>query len=1148
MKFDDGTLRLSATDLSSHLGCRHLTQLSRAVAEGTREAPHWQDPLLDALAQRGNIHEKRYLDVLRNEQGRKVLELDDVGVNEAAFERARAAMREGWDAIAQPALIDGRWRGRADVLLKVRTPSGLGDWSYEVVDTKLSNETRGGTLLQLCLYTEIVGSIQQHLPDSMYVVSPRRIREPERFRTRDYMAYYRLVRRQLEDALAGPKATPELIYPVPVNQCEICRWWPVCMERRRKDDHLSLVAGASRMQQRELVERGITTATQLAQAEQPIVSRPKRGSPEGYERIHHQARLQLESRSLPKPKYEFLEPIAAGLGLARLPEPSLGDIFLDLEGAHFVDDGGHEYLFGWVTADAAGETKYEARWALDRAEERRAFEAFIDTVMSRWEEHPDLHVYHFGHYEPSTMKRLMGRHGTREDELDRLLRAERFVDLLGVVRQGLRIGIESYSLKDLETLHDFQRDVDLREASAQRRVIDRALELGEREAITDESRSEVERYNRDDCISTWSLRNWLEERRAERSADGTLIPRPEPQEGEPSEELDAHQARRQALFERLIDGIPLEARERSDEHRARWLLAHMIEWHRREDKASWWELFRLRDLSDDELLEERAGLGGLEFVGEVPGGTAKCPIHRYAFPHQDYDIRREDKLHVAEASVGTVVDISPGARSIDIKKRGDASDLHPLAVFTHDHVGTRTMADAVERLALWVADHGIAAPGPYRAARDLLLTRHPRIASSTEGPLRKPGEDLLDAARRLALELEESCLPVQGPPGCGKTYMGARMICALVAQGKKVGITAVSHKVMQNLLEATLKAAAEIGMDLDCVHKPGKRSEPLPGIPEIKDNKKLLQAIEKNQANVAAATVWTWARPEFAEAVDVLIVDEAGQMSLCNTLAASQGAKNIVLLGDPQQLEQPMQGTHPEGSDVSALKHLLGDEETMRVERGLFLEDTWRLHPSLCEFTSELFYDRKLRSRAICEQQRILGETQYAGAGLHLFPVDHEGNQNHAVEEVSAVEAIYESLSARGIYWTNHNGETQLLEPTSDILIVAPYNAQVSAISSRLPNARVGTVDKFQGREAPVVIYSMTTSSCEDAPRGMEFLYSLNRMNVATSRAMCAVILVVNPKLLEPDCRTPRQVRLANALCRYREMVVSGAESQSLRG
>jgi uncharacterized protein len=395
----------------------------------------------------------------------------------------------------------------------------------------------------------------------------------------------------------------------------------------------------------------------------------------------------------------------------------------------------------------------------------------------------------------------------------------------------------------------------------------------------------------------------------------------------------------------------------------------------------------------------------------------------------------------------------------------------------------------------------------------------------------------VDAARRLGVALDHSVLPIQGPPGAGKTFTGARMICELVNSGKKVGITAVGHKVIRKLLDDVLKAAREMNVaGVTCAHRiegDGSANGP---VREIGTNDEALHDLQGGAINVLGGTSWLWSRAEFMGAVDVLFVDEAGQMSLANALACAPAGSSLVLLGDPQQLEQPQKGSHPEGSDISALAHLLDGRRTIGKAQGVFLPETWRLHPAICGFTSELFYEGRLASLDGLERQNIDGPAPFSGAGLWFVPVAHEGNQSYSVEEVERVaDIVVEFLTQDGTGWIDRHGDRRPLT-RDDILIVAPYNDQVNRLRDRLPGARAGTVDKFQGQEAAVVIYAMTTSSPEDAPRGMEFLYNLNRFNVATSRARCACIVVGSPRLFSPECRTPRQMELANVLCRYAEM------------
>jgi predicted RecB family nuclease len=1144
MKLEADALRLSATDLANHLACRHLTVLDLGAAEGRWKPPDWFRPEAALLRERGLEHERAYLSHLEK-QGRRITRLEEGDDDHRGLERTLAAMFAGAEVIAQATLAGGRWLGRADVLLRVERPSGLGGWSYEPLDTKLARETKAGAVLQLCLYSELLGEIQGVVPQHMHVV-PRRADFPlDSYRVDDYLAYYRLVRRRLEAAVGDMKGGVTT-YPDPVPHCEICRWWPRCDRQWRDDDHLSLVAGISRLQTRELQSRSIERLAALAVEPLPIRWKPTRGAKDGYGRVREQARIQLAGRTQGRHLHELL-PIVPGHGLASLPAPSPGDLFLDLEADPYVDEGGLEYLFGWAVPEPppngmlaldVGPPIYQCRWALDRASERRGFEALLDTIMERWAIDPNMHVYHYGVYEPGAVKRLMGRHATREADVDRLLRAERFVDLHAVVKRSLRASVEEYSIKKLEPLYGFEREQPLEEAGAALRVVERGLELGATISADDDDAKIVEAYNRDDCLSARALRDWLEVLRAEIEAAGTDLPRPSEESGAPNQEIRDRERRSRELAGRLLDGVPEPAGERSPGQQARWLLAHMLEWHRREEKAPWWEYYRLRELPDEDLLDETAALSGLEHVERRPA-SGRTPVDRYRFPPQETSIREGDKLHLPlpdGRKFGEVEEIDLAARAIDVKKSGACADLHPTSAFAHDTVPAKEQADSLMRLGDWVAKHGVDTPGKYRAARDLLLRHRPRLAVLAEGSLEAPGEGGVRAARRLALLLDRGALAIQGPPGSGKTFTGARMICDLVRAGRKVGVCAVSHKVIVNLLKEVVKAAGEERVSVRCLRKPEKGAVADPGIDVADDNEAVRAALRGGRANVVGGTAWLWAREGFFEAVDVLFVDEAGQMSLANVLAIAPCAKSLVLLGDPQQLEQPVQGSHPEGTAASALEHVLGGAQTIADDRGLFLEETWRLPPAICDFTSELFYDRRLHSRAGVEQQALLGEGTFPGSSLWFVPARHDANQSASPEEVEIVDELVRTLMEGGIRWRDRDGCEHALG-LNDILVIAPYNAQVADLIARLPaGARVGTVDRFQGQEAPIVIYSMTTSTPEDAPRGMEFLYSPNRFNVATSRAQCACIVVGNPRLFEPDCQSPRQMKLANAFCRFLEV------------
>lgn len=1132
MKRLSGYIRLSASDLSNHLACRHLTFLDVGVAIGEINPPEWNSPDTWVLQQRGAEHEKVYLRHLEG-TGLSLVGLRDFDSDEQALLATCAAMAQGVAVISQATLTNGRWFGRPDVLRRVERASKLGNWSYEVYDCKLARETKAATILQLSLYSELLLAVQGILPETMYVVPPGANFEAEPYRVLDFAAYYRHIKARLEHGVDGVHSGPPT-YPEPNLHCPLCRWWPECDAQWRRDDHLSLVAGITKLQRKQLQVWETSTVEQLAQLPLPIQQRPDHGSTDGYVRVREQARVQIAGRRKNGPVHELLD-IVEERGLSRLPDSALGDIFFDLEGDPFIGLSGQEYLFGFVVEDG-GKPAYACRWAANAEEEKQAFEWFVDSVIARWSQDPGLHIYHFGAYEPAALKRLMGRHATREDEVDRILRAGLLVDLHTIVKQAVRASVEEYSLKALEVFHGFERAVPLGDARQAMRRVEHSLELGLFTDIDEATGKTIEGYNADDCLSTRSLRKWLDDERMALEKAGHKIGRPALSVGAPPEALGERQQRVAALIQQLTKDLPTDHDERTDEQNARWLLANLLDWHRRESKADWWEFFRLKDLPEEELLYDKSGLSGLTLIRRL-GLDGRLPVDRYSFPKQETEIREGDVvLHKADR-IGEVLAIDFADCTVDIKKTKKTIDTHPSAVFLDTRgPNWESLADSLFRLATRVKDNGLDGPGSHRAARELLLRRPPRVIG--EGELVLPSESTVEAAKRLGVSLDHSVLAIQGPPGSGKTFTGARMICELVRQGKKVGVTAVSHKVIRNLLDAVLEAADETGLNwLRCVQKVSEKSEE--GPPErivlTTRNEAPLAALNEGTAQVTAGTAWMWSRDDFFEAVDVLFVDEAGQMSLANALAVAQAAKSIVLLGDPQQLDQPLRGSHPEGAEASALEHILAGAKTIPADKGLFLEKTWRLHPEICKFTSEAFYESRLLSRDGLERQGIEGHPWIGPAGLWFVPVNHEGNQNSSPEEVERVAGIVDSLLEPGIMWIDDAGNRRQLE-REDILIVAPYNAQVSDLASRLVGARVGTVDKFQGQEAAIVIYSLTTSSPEDAPRGMEFLYSLNRLNVATSRARAAVIVVGSPRLLEPECRSPRQMQLANAICRYAEL------------
>ena len=1115
MKKSNNQIIFSPSDLANHISCKHLTNLNKKAAFGELKKPIYKNRVLEMLRERGIKFEDAFLQQLRSE-GKNIVEINQENPN--AEQDTIAAMKSGADVIYQARLIDeGSWGGWADFILKVATPSDLGDWSYEVLDTKLATETRAGTILQIALYSEKIGSIQGGMPEKMWVQNPEGKIE---YRVDDYISFVRLAKRRLLEAIQNEKHT----YPEPIMHCDICNWWEVCNKKRRQDDHLGFVAGIGTAQIKEIRCHQINTLADFAQWEIPANFSPVKGAADTYRKIKEQARVQYEGRENLRDIFETLE-VEPEKGFNKLPEPSKLDIYLDLEGDPMVEPGGLEYLFGWYC-----EGKYHPIWAKNEEEEKAAFEDFVKFAIEKLVIDPNLHIYHYAPYETTAFKRIMSKYATCENEIDTFLRAQKFVDLYGVVRQSIRASVEKYSIKDLEKFFGYTRKMNLRDLSKLKAEYEFLLETHQLEDATKEMIEGVQLYNQDDCVSTYHLHVWLEDLRAGLIKSGKEITRPEILAGTASDGINAHLERIKPIFDALMDGVSENSSERiTSVDKAKFILAHMLNWYRREKKSFWWEYFRLMSMPADELIEERAALSYLQFTGQTES-VKRSVVETYTFPHQESEIKKNATVRNQDGeSAGTIESFDLKNREVKIKKRIAKAGQHPISIFPFEDFPTTDKENAIVEMAEWIVENGFESDLPnYRAARDLLLRNLPSTIEVVQQT-----ENTLALATDWSMKLDNSVLSIQGPPGTGKSYTASNMILELIKAKKKIGVTALSHKVITGLLEKVQSEADDAGLKINMIQKISSGDKEVYPWLTFSDNAKMLSNMEV--ANVVAGTSFMWSTSNYNESVDYLFVDEAGQLALIDTLAISKSTKNIILLGDPQQLQQPQQGVHPEGTEVSALEHIINGHQTISPQQGVFLKETWRMHPSICEFDSEIFYENKLNSRAELTNQSIIGNTEFAGSGLFHVSLDHKGNTNSSQEEVDIILKIVNELTKGDIIFNNSENIQKVLTK-NDIKIISPYNAQVQRILEQIEDISVGTVDKFQGQEAPVIIYSVATSSPEDAPRGMEFLYSPNRFNVAVSRARGIFIMVSNASIFEPDCKSPKQIKLANPFCRFIEL------------
>lgn len=1029
------------------------------------------------------------------------------------------AFEAGPDLVYQPAFFDGEFFGYADFV--ENTPDG-----WLVCDAKLARHAKPEALLQVAAYSNQLERLG--LPRSRTVSLLLGSGERADFPVEEVLPVFRehagrlrvLLHSHIEGGEPVRWGTPG------VRECGRC---DECLAAVERTQDVLLVAGLRLDQRAKLRDAGVTTVSELAVAS----SKPAGMSQTTFDKLKDQASLQAQTlHGGPAAPMHFKLTDSAAETLSKLPAPSEGDLFFDFEGDPLHNDGdpskpGLEYLWGMIGPDE----KYIALWAHDSAEERAAFAEFMRLVAERRAAHPDMHVYHYAPYETTALKRLAVQYQMLEDELDDLLRGEVFVDLYATVRGSVQVSAPSYSIKKLEPLYmgDQLRSGEedaVADGGASVVAFHEYSELRRTDPVAAEKRrAALADYNEYDCVSTLRLRDWLLERAVDAGVREQIVPHARQTESE--EEGDAEQTTE--LFRALMRKAgPDERTERSPEQQMYAMLAATLGYHRREDKQFWWERYARLDNPIEDWADSRDVFVVESAVEvqrwEVPGGRARnarrqleltgdwapgsksssSPMAVYPVPGPPKSSAPDLARYATASTAGVVTSPDSPRRVLLTESRNpeETFDEVPVALVPGEPPRTGALAAALTELCEHAVD---SASPPDEAAFDLLLRRAPRMTADTGLP--KSGATTIDNVSDALLGMSNSYVAVQGPPGTGKTYTGARVVKRLVEDhGWRIGVVAQSHAVVENMLEGVVKAGLDkghVGKEKRSTGQPNR--EPAWTVPTSISS----FVGERDGGFVIGGTAWTFANPKKMgrRSLDLLIVDEAGQLSLAQTLAASVAAERLLLLGDPQQLPQVSKGTHPEPVDLSVLSWLMEGRPTLRDEYGYFLGESYRMHPDLCERVSGLSYEGRLHSAEPAQKRSLEGRAP----GVEVVEVEHTGNRTESVEEASeVVEQVKRHL---GLGWRGSESSQVDALDEKDFLVVAPYNAQVECVRNALrrqglPNVRVGTVDNFQGQEAPIVIVSMAASSHEEVPRGMDFLLNRNRINVAISRAQWRAVVI----------------------------------------
>lgn len=1103
----EGRVIYSASDLAAAARCEYalLRSFDAHLGRGPKVAA--ADELLARTAALGQDHELRHLEELRADTAVTVIGRPHYTVAglTAAADQTMAAVTSRAPAIYQAAMFDGRFAGFADFL-------HLEDGRYRLRDTKLSRSVKVEALLQLAAYADALGTAGVPVAPEVELMLGNG--EVSRYQVQDLLPVYlprrAALQRLLDEHLAGE--APVSWTDEGVRACFRC---PECAQQVRDTEDLLLVAGMRTSQRARLLDAGITTVGELAAHDGPVPELSKRT----VTALTGQARLQIADRVDGKPPFEVID----AQPLMVLPDPDKGDLFFDFEGDPLWTvngrDWGLEYLWGVLTvAD-----EFTPFWAHDRSSERQALHDFLAMVRKRRRRYPKMHIYHYAAYEKSTLLRLAGRYGVGENEVDDLLRNGILVDLYPLVRKSIRVGTESYSIKYLEPLYmgGELRDGEVTNAA------DSITQYARYCALKDDGRAddaevvlkEIEDYNRYDCRSTRRLRDWLMARAIE-----SEVPPRGPQtlrDNAAQDAVEVADALDRTLMKFAGDGVE----ERKPAQQAVAMVAAARGYHKREDKPFWWSHFDRVNNPVDEwadnagvFVADRAEIVNdwhqpprarkpqrhVRLTGELANGDLAHDMYALYDPPAPEGLA-DDPDRRAFGSVAVLECDDPEVPTAVIvcerqPKDGDVFDQLPFALAPGPPINTRPLQESIDATASFVA---AGLPGlPADAVTDVLLRRPPRTVSGDPLPRPATPADNADAITAALLDLDSSYLAVHGPPGTGKTFTSASVIARLVNERRwRVGVVAQSHAVVENLLDGVVAAGAD-------PQRVGKK--------KAREGAAFSQIAEKDYPAFIAAdggcviggTAWDFANAGRVprQSLDLLVVEEAGQFNLANTIAVASAARNLLLLGDPQQLPQVSQGTHPEPVNESALGWLVEGHHTLPPERGYFLEVSYRMHPDVCRPVSRLSYDRRLQP-----YEKVSAARQLEGVtpGVRVLAVEHTGNSTESPEEAGAI--IAEIGTLLGSAWTDEDGTVPLGQ--QHILVVTPYNAQVVLLRRRLdaaglPDVQVGTVDKFQGRQAPVVFVSMTASSIDDVPRGIGFLLNRNRLNVAISRAKYAAVLV----------------------------------------
>ncbi len=1120
MKINNNNYLISPSDLNNFVSCKYL--IKNEIKFLKKEISRNEESIDQKLWKEFGIkHEKKHFQLFKNKY-KKLISIDQE-LNEKERNKVTIdAIKKGYDLIYHAYLIDDNLRGEADFLIKTNISSDLGDYSYEVFDTKVSKKPRPRHIYQITAYSSMIAKIQGKIPEKMYLIDGSDITHS--YKPKEFLEFYNFTKNNFEKFLKN--INKENIYPEKCTHCDICSYNNVCENIWVEDNYINQVAKINRSQIEKLKKIGITTAKQLSEVNVDKI-KVKINKETLKDRIF-QAKLQEEKRTNGKDKYIILDP-DKGKGFYKLPKPDEGDLFFDIEGFPQEDGRGFEYLHG-IYFQNKKKFEFKYFWAKDfkKEYEKENFIELINFLKTHFKKFPKAHLYHYNSYEKRSLRQLASLYSSDFPEgsnfVDSLLRGEKFVDLFIIINQSVRTSEKDMSLKSIEgVLYNFERKSSVKKAEDSVKLYDLWLA-----SKSDKIKKNIIEYNQEDCVSTYLLREFLIKNKPESIEWFTV-----------TEEVEKKSHDKKTW--ELVEAELLKLLEKKDlaKNPLTETIKNLVGFHRREQKPEWWEIFDRMEKSHNELEDDPECIGNCVLKSPKPELEDKGYVFTYKFNDQEYKLKKDTDVYDVHvnSSIGKIIAIeeqSPNKNIVKIKlgekKLKSLGEMPSLVSFCKRRAPNIAVLE--QALNRFVEDYVKNKAKNYKCIHDLLLRQNPDLTDIKSGdPLVDETKSITDESVKVVKQMRDTCLSIQGPPGTGKTYNSAKIIIELMKEGNKIGVSSNSHEAIKNILTEVERQAREEKFTFKGMKK-SNSTNLFDGefiVDVVKDKN-----IDLSQFSLFAGTAWFFSNIRMKQSLDYLFIDEAGQVSLANTISMGTSSKNLVLIGDQMQLSQPIRGTHEGYAKLSSLDYILEGRDTIPPEQGIFLKETRRLNKKICKFISDSFYDSRLMPHEITNSRSVkLSLNNIKDEGIFFFPTDHFGNSQRSDEEADIVHDYYSKIFKKNFEDEKGKGKITI----KDIMVVAPFNVQANAIKQKLlskysNNTRIGTIDLFQGQEAKVVFISMTSSDAENLPRHKDFFFNRNRLNVAISRAQSVAIILFNPNLLLASANSIHEMKLLNNFCK----------------